>query len=239
LLSPLAIENTTVSNVLPNNKEQPHWQHIESGIKYRGTFSELRHEQMQIKIYNNTLFLRQVIGSKTVELKNSMNSLDDVSFIKEEMVIHKHPGRQGHKTCQIQGNVSTGKMPKYAQTGDINVITKKEYYLVVQMQKLAVFESIEDAGGDMTVYATVEWFGVERRTRGVRRPNVNEQLMFHIPIEDAYKHGDPAELARYIQDKLQTKPEIVINVWATTARGNLENLGNARVCLKELSYAKF
>lgn len=57
---------------------------------------------------------------------------------------------------------------------------------------------MDDAGGEVTVYATVEYFGAQKRTKGVRRPNVNEQLMFHIPVDEDLKHGDPARLAEYL-----------------------------------------
>jgi hypothetical protein len=79
------------------------------------------------------------------------------------------------------------------------VIAKQEYYLVVNVQRLAVFESLDEAlGGETTVYAAVEWHGVQRKTRNVRRPNVNEILYFHMPIEEELRKGDPNRLAEYI-----------------------------------------
>ena len=58
---------------------------FEEGIRYRGTYNELRAEKLQIKVYNHGLLGRSVIGKKTVLLKNYL----DVNFLKTEMVIHK------------------------------------------------------------------------------------------------------------------------------------------------------
>jgi hypothetical protein len=73
----------------------------------------------------------------------------------------------------------------------------------------------------------------------VRRPNVNDTLMFHIPIEEEYRVGDPARLAEFLSDELATKSEIVLNVWADTGKSNLENLGSTKVCLREIHFQKF
>ncbi len=37
------------------------------------------------------------------------------------------------------------------------------------MESLDVFNSMDEAGGDVTVFATVDWFGTQKRTREVRR----------------------------------------------------------------------
>ena len=39
----------------------------------------------------------------------------------------------------------------------------------------------------MTVFATVDWAGAQKKSKGVRRPNVNETLLFHIALEDDVK----------------------------------------------------
>lgn len=114
----------------------------------------------------------------------------------------------------------------------MEVIIKKENYLVIVVNKLNVFDSIED-GGEVSVFATVEWAGTMKRTRLVKRPNLNEQLFFNLPIEDAIR-DDNAKLADYLNDELETKSEITFNVWADTGKINLENLGSAKVCLSAL-----
>ncbi len=104
---------------------------------------------------------------------------------------------------------------------------------------MAVFDSLDEAGGETNVFATVDWNGAQKRTKSVRRPNVNEQLLFHIPIDDDLKRGDPAKLAEFLSDELETRTEVIINVWADTGKGNLENLGSAKVCLQQIHYQGF
>ena len=45
----------------------------------------MKAERLLIKIWNNHLIGKQLIGQKTVPLKNFL----DVGFVKAEMVIHK------------------------------------------------------------------------------------------------------------------------------------------------------
>ena len=78
---------------------------------------------------------------------------------------------------------------------------------------MAVFESLDDGGGESTVFATVDWAGgAQKQSRGVRRPNINENLLFHMPLEDDAKK-DPSRFAELLNDELATKSELIINVW--------------------------
>ena len=74
----------------------------------------------------------------------------------------------------------------------MEVIAKAQNYLVINFTKLDVFNSMDD-GGDVTVFATVEWAGTMKKTRSIRRPNMNEMVHFHIPIEEDIKR-DPGKL---------------------------------------------
>ena len=98
------------------------------------------------------------------------------------------------------------------------------------MQRLAVFDSLDESGGDVTVFATVDWSGAQKKTKSVRKPNVNETLLFHIPMEEDIRN-DPAKQADFINDELETRSELTINVWADTGKTTIENLGSAKVCL--------
>jgi hypothetical protein len=59
----------------------------------------------------------------------------------------------------------------------MDVIARQEFYLVVFINKLNVFDAIED-GGDASIFATVEWAGTVRKTRMVRKANLNELIYF-------------------------------------------------------------
>ena len=111
----------------------------------------------------------------------------------------------------------------------MEVIAKRENYLVVFINKLNVFDAIDD-GGEASVFATIEWAGTMKRTRNVKRANLNEIIFFHIPIEESIKN-DQAKLIDFLNDELETKSEIILNVWADTGKVNLENLGSTKVCL--------
>jgi len=72
----------------------------------------------------------------------------------------------------------------------------------------------------------------------VRRANLNELLFFQIPVDNAIKN-DPAKYTEFLNDELETKSELVFNVWADTGKLNLENLGACKVCLAALHNQKF
>jgi hypothetical protein len=108
---------------------------------------------------------------------------------------------------------------------------------VVFITKLSVFDVLED-GGDTAVYATIEWAGIMKKTRAIKKPNINETIYFHIPIEDDVKN-DPVKLTDFLNDELETKAEIIFNVWADTGKNYQENLGSARLCLSVLNEQKF
>ena len=239
LLSKQAVQATTHSQVLKNTKV-PHWAMFDEGLRYRGTYNDLRNEKLLINVWNSHLLGSSLIGTKTVPLKHCL----DMNFLKTELVIHKPKKRTEENirdkalTCGLQGTLRVGVRPRFQQTGDVDVVAKSEQYLVVQLQRLAVFDSMDDAGGDVTCFASIEWAGAVKKSRGVRKPNMNETLLFHMPIEEDVKR-DPARLAEYLNDELETKSELVINVWADTGKATLENLGCGRICLQQLHFQKF
>lgn len=51
------------------------------------------------------------------------------------------------------------------------------------LNKLNVFDALEEAG-DASVFASVEWAGNVKKSRLVKKPNLNEMMHFHIQIDD-------------------------------------------------------
>lgn len=39
----------------------------------------------------------------------------------------------------------------------------------------------------------------------------------------------------FFNDELETKPEVVFNVWANTGKAFLENIGSVKTCIGELN----
>ena len=107
----------------------------------------------------------------------------------------------------------------------------------MMLTKLNVFDAMDD-GGEASVFATVEWAGTIKRTKMVKKPNLNETLYFHISIEDDIRK-DQGKLIDFLNDELQTKAEVTFNVWADTGKVNLENLGSTRLCLASLHSCRF
>ena len=68
------------------------------------------------------------------------------------------------------------------------MVAKQEFYLVILITRfLKVFESLEE-GGDSSAFATVEWGGTMKKTKLTKKPNINEHIYFHIPVEDDVKN---------------------------------------------------
>jgi hypothetical protein len=88
------------------------------------------------------------------------------------------------------------------------------------------------------VFATVEWAGNVKKTKMLKKPNVTEFIYFHIPVDEDVKK-DEGKMSEYLNDELETRPELVFNVWADIGRPNLENLGSTRVCLQQLHSQNF
>lgn len=98
---------------------------------------------------------------------------------------------------------------------------------------MAVFDQLEDR--DLSVHATIDWAGVQKRTRGIRdRPSCNEVVLFHIPVDEDVKR-DPSRLAEFFNDELESKAEMQVKVWTEGLnRGLVHNLGSANLCLQAL-----
>lgn len=89
-------------------------------------------------------------------------------------------------------------------------------YLVILITKLNAFEWNED-GGDVSIFATVEWGGNVKTTKSIKKPSINETIYFHLPIEEDMMK-DSYKLAEFLKDELETKSEVVFNVWADTGK---------------------
>jgi hypothetical protein len=69
----------------------------------------------------------------------------------------------------------------------MDVIAKREQYLVVFVNKINAFDAIED-GGDASIFATIEWAGTMKKTKSIKRPNLNEAVYFHLPMDESIRN---------------------------------------------------
>ena len=110
-------------------------------------------------------------------------------------------------------------MPKFVQTGELQVISKNLQYLVIRIVKLNVFEAIA-AMGELPVWTDVEWGGVSKRSKKTKRPQLSETFHFQLAIsEKTLTNSTPGDLADLIIAELRTKPEIRMSVWADLNNG--------------------
>ncbi len=69
--------------------------------------------------------------------------------------------------------------------------------------------------GDPIIWATLEWGGITRESRRIKKPQLFETFYFRISVsEEAFKNNDKNQLAELIMEELKSSPEIHINVWA-------------------------
>ena len=59
----------------------------------------------------------------------------------------------------MKGTVKVALMPKFEQTGELQVISKNLQYLVIHITKVNVFEAMSEMG-EPSVVTDVEWGGV-------------------------------------------------------------------------------
>jgi hypothetical protein len=123
--------------------------------------SELNDEMLTITLTNGST----LIAHKLVPIKDSINSQ-----IEAYCQIHKQKTDDDkfQQAC-LKGSLNVALLPRYIQTGVTFIVTKQQQYLVVNISRLNVFDAVNDLG-DPTVWATLEWGGISRKSRPVKKP---------------------------------------------------------------------
>lgn len=156
----------------------PYWAKIEGGILFRGTYHELKAQEVIINIQNKELIGSKNIGTKIVPLREVI----DIAFLKSDMVIHRKVDSgpilndedldKQAQTCEIQGTVNIAKFPKWRQKGEDELVGMRERYLCIKINEANVFGDLND-GGEALVWCEVVWGGLTKKTRQFKRANVN------------------------------------------------------------------
>lgn len=208
------------------NELAPNWSKFLSGLHFRGTFNELLSQKLDIHIYRDTL-PRKLLGEKTVNLRTFLRA----NVIKTDILLYKNT-----QLTTLRGILRTPFQPRYLQRDFSDSVISGEYYLVVHLQKIDVFSSLEDRG-DFGVYATVEWGGILIRSKTVRSPLINEMFHFNIPISTKDKI-DENRLIDFLNNDLQTKASIRFNIWVDYGDNVVDNVGTAYCGLANLYNAE-
>ena len=106
------------------------------------------------------------------------------------------------------------------------------------VNKINAFEAISDLG-DPVVWCSIEWGGITRNSRLVRRPQLNETFYFKFAVSEKDILGNKSTLVDILTEELHTKPEVIVSVWADGHNGQIESLGTSRVPLSKLGNCKF
>ena len=80
------------------------------------------------------------------------------------------------------------------------------------------FEAVNDYG-DPTVWATLEWGGITKRSRLMKKSQLNEYFHFKLALSNQDLNGPTSNLVDAVMDELRTKPQVQISVWADTNSG--------------------
>lgn len=62
--------------------------------------------------------------------------------------------------------------------------------------------------GDPTVWATLEWGGITKKSRPVKKEQLNEAFHFKLALSNDSLNGNKSDLTEAIMDELKTKPEV-------------------------------
>ena len=134
--------------------------------------------------------------------------------------------------------LKVAKMPRYVQQGEVLVISKNGQYLVLNLSKLNAFDAVNDFG-DPTVWATIEWNGVTKVSRMVKKPQLNQTFHFKMSLTKEQLAGNKQDLTDAIMDELKTAPEVKVSVWADCNNGQINFLGVCRIQLRDIANANF
>ena len=198
------------------NDFAPNWAKFSGGLVFRGTFNELLSQKLIIEIYQSKAALfKSLLGEKVVNLRSFLLT----NIMKTEILIHEA------QLTSLRGIIRTPRQPKFLQRDFADDIIEGEFYLVIHLQKLDVFSSLEDRG-DFGIFATVEWGGILIKSKTVRSALINETFHFNIPMAEDIKE-DENKLIDFLNNDLKTKSSVRFNIWIDFGDSIYDNVGTA------------
>lgn len=162
------------------------------------------------------------IADKMINLRTFLLS----NIIKTDLSVY------GSQIASLRGIIRVPRAPRYIQKDFADEVVEGEFYLVVHLQKMDVFSSLEDRG-DFGVFATVEWGGILIKSKTVRSALINETFHFNIPMPNETKE-DENKLIDFLNEDLKTKPSVRFNVWIDYGESIYDNVGTGYVWLANL-----
>jgi len=197
------------------NDFSPNWSKFDSGLFFRGTYNQLLSQKLFIKFYQSGLVTNKKLGEKMVNLRSFLLT----NIIKTEVLIHEN------QLSTLRGIIKAPHQPRFIQRDFSDDVIDGEYYLVIHLQKIDVFSSLEDRG-DFGVFATVEWGGILIKSKTVRSPLINETFHFNIPMSGEIKE-DENKLIDFLNGDLKTKSSVRFNIWIDFGDSIYDNVGTA------------
>jgi hypothetical protein len=104
------------------NNFNPYWKKLARGVKFRGTWHQLKSQEVIVSIRQAGMLLAPPIGTKIIPLREVV----DVQFAKTDMIIHDRGKTKARsqaddedefddsaQVCTVQGTVMIGSCPKW------------------------------------------------------------------------------------------------------------------------------
>lgn len=201
------------------NDYSPNFTSFDNTLYFRGTYNELLSQKLRIHLYKYGVLSNTLIGSKLINLRTFMLT----NIVKLTLNIHDN------QLATLKGLIRAPKMPRYQQKDFTDDVITSDYYLVIHIQKLDVFSSLEDKG-DFGVFCTVEWGGILIKSKTVRSALINETFHFNIPLDNDIIN-DENKLIDFLNDDLKTKSDVRFNVWVDFGDQLVDNLGTGYASL--------
>jgi hypothetical protein len=119
-----------VKSEVLNENYTPYWEKLKNsaggkkeitGLLFRGTYHELKSQEIIITLRNKLSVGSSVLGTKIIPLRDVI----DINFAKTDMIIHKNSTKTSNaqesdddfdkleQVCSVQGSIIFGSYPKW------------------------------------------------------------------------------------------------------------------------------
>lgn len=203
------------TSITVKNEFSPNWTRFDSGLQFRGTYNQLLSKKLLIKFFSSGIVKNTKLGEKMINLRSFLLT----NILKTDILLYEN------QLTSLKGIIRTPKQPRFCQRDFADDVHADEFYLVIHLQKIDVFSSLEDRG-DFGVFATIEWGGILIKSKTVHSPLINEFFYFNIPMTNEVKE-DENKLVDFLSNDLKTKSSVRFNIWVDYGDYNYDNVGTA------------
>jgi len=227
------MHNTSTSEIIENSAT-PIWTSFDDKIMFRGTTSELENNEVRITLLDTSSIINKTISSKIVGLRGVI----DFEKLKTELMIHDKEYGENYPVI-VQGFVTLDNKPRYKQTGQNVMLFSNKKYLVIKIMRVENIRPAETRG-IVDSFISVEWSGMNQRTRTVKEnnnPSFNEFLYFPVPLQQDWLDNIEENILK-INEELSSKNEVSFNLMIEGDDNTYDNFGIGYFYLSEIKGGK-